>query len=45
MLNVMNVFCGCGSVKTVSYQKADKPDYKWLQVTTSDYEWQQLATS
>ena len=23
----------------ISYKKTDKPDYKWLQVTTSDYKW------
>ena len=23
----------------ISYKKTDKPDYKWLKVTTSDYEW------
>ena len=22
-----------------------KPDYEWLQVTTSDYEWLQVTTS
>ena len=33
----------------ISYKKTDKPDYKWLRVTTTDYEpdyeWQQVTTS
>ena len=40
------------SLKGVSYEKTDKPDCKWLRVTTkwlrvttSDYEWLQATTS
>ena len=29
----------------IGYKKIDKPDYKWLRVTTSDSKWLRMTTS